>query len=107
MPDLIADRMPNKGTEVQPNYTYKLLSRTPDSPNADRLALWAELNAAAQDYINGLHDQSCKVSAFNRTKDKRTGNLTDDACIVVISWDNNAADTIADQMRPSGCCTIF
>lgn len=107
MPDLISERMPNKGTDVQPNYTYKLLSRSPASLGADRAALWADVNAAAENYINGLHDQGCKVSAFNRSKDKKTGAITDDVCVVVISWDNNAADNIADQMRPSGCCTIF
>jgi hypothetical protein len=73
MPELISERMPNKGTEVQPNYTYKLLSRSPVSPSADRLALWAEVNAAAEQYINSLQDQSCKVSSFNRSKDKKNG----------------------------------
>jgi hypothetical protein len=105
-PDTIAERMPNKETEVRPNYSYKLIEKTA-AAGGSREALWDEVHAAALDYINNLDDAGCKVATFNRSKDKATGQIADDACAVIISWDRNAAENIAEQMRPSGCCNIF
>ena len=54
-------------------------------------------------YMNSLEDASFKVASFNRTLNRETHQITDDACLVVISWDKIAANNIEDLMRPKSC----
>jgi len=107
-PDEISKRTKQE-TPVNPNYRYQLFENTA-AYGETRHDLWKRTHNEALEYMRKLDDSGFKVASFNRTKDKNTGAVTDDACVVVISWDRNAEQNIVDMMRPQGCidqCIIF